>query len=76
MGADFMQPGLEQLQPNIDFIDTFEPLLQDIFSLRGQSTLSTVPEETETGYKEVNKTESFIQSFFKQFSFKIGTRSS
>lgn len=50
MGADFMQPGLEQLQPNIDFIDTFE---QDFFPLRGQPTLSTVPEETEPGYKEV-----------------------
>ena len=26
MGAQFMQPGLEQLQPNVDFMDTFEPI--------------------------------------------------
>lgn len=55
MGADFMQPGLEQLQPNIDFIDTFDPLMQDLFTLRGHSTLSTVPEESESEYKEVGE---------------------
>ncbi|XP_046916146.2 MLX interacting protein mondo isoform X2 [Dermatophagoides farinae] len=59
MGADFMQPGLEQLQPNIDFIDTFE---QDFFPLRGQPTLSTVPEETEPGYKEPQ--EDLLDSLF------------
>lgn len=26
MAAEFMQPGLEQLQPNFDFTDTFEPI--------------------------------------------------
>lgn len=34
MGAEFMQPGLVQLQPNLDdFMDTFEPLqgLSQIF---------------------------------------------
>lgn len=26
MGAEFMQPVLEQLQPSIDFVDNFEPI--------------------------------------------------
>ncbi|KAI7688221.1 hypothetical protein SSS_02632 [Sarcoptes scabiei] len=33
MGADFMQPGLEQLQPSIDFIENFEPI-QDFLNFK------------------------------------------
>ncbi|KAI1301601.1 MLX-interacting protein [Halotydeus destructor] len=44
-GADFIQPGLTQLQPPLDdFMDSFEPL-QDFFMSRNLTTLPPVPEE-------------------------------
>ncbi|XP_027627997.1 MLX-interacting protein [Tupaia chinensis] len=39
--ADMIQPGLIPLQPNLDFMDTFEPF-QDLFSERGRSIFGSM----------------------------------
>lgn len=47
MGAQFMQPGLEQLQPNVDFMDTFEPIHDVISRIQNHNLpLPTVHEES------------------------------
>ncbi|XP_054166814.1 MLX-interacting protein-like [Oppia nitens] len=47
MSAEFIQPGLVQLQPNFDeFMDTFEPYQELFFNSKNTSSLPTLPEES------------------------------
>ncbi|GIY31548.1 MLX-interacting protein [Caerostris extrusa] len=74
--ADFIQPGLVQLQPSVDdFMDTFEPL-SDLFFRLLNSKLPTLPEESAyNSFQDVLSSGSEQQDPYSSSSSKMFGRS-